>query len=288
MQTKSVFEDKKEIERLCVQNKLLYAYEAPVFRALFSEKKDYSVLDVGCNDGTKTVERFSSADIKKVIGLEYNSALASKAQESYGGEKFSFYCLDVESDDFVARLNDIMCKSAVKGFDVIYLSFVLMHLKDVKKLLELLHLFLNENGKILIVEANDAYSSLNDSSNRLLDDFLEILKKDRYSGNREIGANICDMLGESGYTDVKVWYDAIIAGEGEGEKKQAIFTTFFSYLPEDIAILLDAEPENKEYQSWNAWMSENYDALKSQIVSDDSKISMGVKILSADGGKNNA
>lgn len=100
MQRQLVFQEKKEMERLCVQNSLLSCCEAPVFAQIFSEHSDMGVLDIGCNDGTKTVERFSSEKVAKVIGLEYNAELAARAQQAYGDEKFLFYPFDVEASDF--------------------------------------------------------------------------------------------------------------------------------------------------------------------------------------------
>ena len=42
-----------------------------------------------------------------------------------------------------------------------------------------------EDGKILIIEADDSNSKLNGDGGGLLGDFLSILKKDKYAGNRE-------------------------------------------------------------------------------------------------------
>ena len=285
MQSQLVFQEKNEIKRLRVHNELLACYEAPVFAQIFSEGQDLAVLDIGCNDGQKTVERFSSESVSHVIGLEYNEKLAAKAQKTYGNEHFSFYPFDVETEDFSEYLRAIMAEKQIDGFDVIYLSFVLMHLSDVKGLLLDLYPFLKENGKLFIVEANDAASTLNNDVKGLLGEFLEMLKKDKYSGNRAVGATICEVLSDCGYRDICVWYDAVSATEGEKEKKKAIFTTFFSYLSEDILLLLDAEPDNEEYRSWSAWLAENYEPLKRLILKEKSVISMGMKILICTKGK---
>ena len=150
MQAQLVFGEKKEIKRLRVQNDLLSCYEDSVFEQIFSGKNDIAVLDIGCNDGIKTVERFSSDSVKTVIGLEYNSALATKAQKTFGNEKFSFYHCDVEADGFSEKLRGLMKERELQCFDVIYLSFVLMHLSDVMKLLYTLRSFLKEDGKLMI------------------------------------------------------------------------------------------------------------------------------------------
>lgn len=285
MQSQLVFGEKNEIKRLRVQNSLLSAYEDPIFAQIFSEGRNLSVLDIGCNDGKKTIERFSSESVSHVIGLEYNEKLAAKAQKIYGNEHFSFYPFDVEAECFSERLRIIMAEKQIDGFDVIYLSFVLMHLNDVKRLLLTLRPFLKKNGKLFIIEANDTASTLSNDEKGLLGEFLKILKKDRYSGNREVGANICEQLSDCGYEDICVWHDAVSATEGEKEKKKAIFTTFFTYLSEDILLLLDAEPNNEEYRSWSAWHDLNYKTLKHLILQEKSVISMGMKILTCTKGK---
>lgn len=279
MQSQLVFQEKKEMNRLRVQNNLLSCCEAPVFAQLFSEKQELCVLDIGCNDGAKTAERFSPDAVSRVIGLEYNEELALKAQELYGNQRFSFYAFNVEAQDFSDRIRAIMEEKQIDGFDVIYLSFVLMHLSDVNKLLVALRPFLKADGRLFIIEANDSASVLANDENGLLDEFLEILRKDKYSGNREIGAVICEKLAVCGYKDIRVWCDSVSAENGETEKKQAIFTTFFTYLSEDVLLLLDAEPENEEYRSWSAWLDRNYKTLRHLILQKESGISMGIKIV---------
>jgi hypothetical protein len=69
VESQLVFQDKKEIKRLRVQNSLLACYEAPILAQIFAEGQNLAVLDVGCNDGCKTLERFTSDSVSPVIGL---------------------------------------------------------------------------------------------------------------------------------------------------------------------------------------------------------------------------
>jgi SAM-dependent methyltransferase len=285
VQSQFVFQEENEIKRLRVQNELLSCYEAPVLAQIFAEGQNLAVLDIGCNNGSKTLERFNSDSVSRVIGLEYNEELASKAQEAYGDGKFSFYRFDVESENFAKRVRSIMNENQIDGFDVIYLSFVLMHLSDVKRLLLNLRPFLKEEGRVFIIEANDAASTLSGDQDGLLGEFLTILKKDPYSGNREVGATVCETLLDCGYENMHVWHDAVSAAEGEKEKKKAIFTTFFTYLREDVSLLLEAEPDNEVYKSWAAWLDSHYETLKRLILRKKSVISMGMKILTCTKGR---
>lgn len=280
MKNQLIFEEQNERNRLKVQNRLLSPYEKNIFEHIFSDRQELAVLDIGCNDGTKTVERFASDAVAKVIGLEYNDSLVVKAQSDYGNGKFSFYSSDVESDNFSVQLKELMSENHVDGFDVIYLSFVLMHLQDIKKLLVELKAFLKPEGQLVIIEADDDVSVLTPDGKGLLAGFLDILKKDKYSGNREVGSRLNALLAESGYGNVTVWSDCVSAKPEEWEKKRDIFTTFFSYLPEDVALLLKAEPDCEEYKAWAKWLDENYRELEQLIVKEESSVSMGVKMVS--------
>ncbi len=281
MESKLVFQDETEMKRLSVQNTLLSSYEEPILDALIKGKQDVTVLDVGCNDGRKTVKRFSSPLVARVIGLEYNEELSRKAQKKYGDGRFTFLHLDVERNDFALILEELLKEKNVEQFDIIYLSFLLMHLKDARKFLTSLRPFLKKEGKLFIIEADDSSSLLQGDKNNLLKEFLEILSKDKYSGNREMGKNITSTLLECGYHEIKVWHTAISAGKGEIEKKEMIFTTFFSYLSEDVKILLDSEPENDDYKAWDMWLKNNFNTLKELVLMDESEITMGMKILTA-------
>ncbi len=280
MVSQLVFQDKKEIERLKSQCNLFLEYETPVIDDVLKSKEGkVSVLDVGCNEGDKTVSLFSADSVEKVIGLEYNKDLAEKAQSKFGDDRFSFYSLDVESDDFLSRIGDIMKRENVEAFDVIYLSVVLLHLKDPDALLLKLKPLLKDDGTLVIVEGDDSSSFLVPDEEGLLKGFLEILNKDKYSGNRTLGKTIEKRLVKSGYIIISLPVNAIAAGLGEREKKKVIYTVFFSYLKEDVAILLKEEKDNEEYKAWAKWLRENSSKLEKIIKSDDSYINMGMKIL---------
>jgi len=285
MQSQLVFQEEKEMQRLGVQNQLLRECETGIFAQIFRGKSGLAVLDIGSNDGAKTVERFSDPAVKTVIGIEYNASLALQAQEIYGGEKFAFYSLDAEKADFSANLRARMAERGIEGFDVIYLSFILMHMRDAQALLRVLRPLLKRDGQLVIIEANDASSTLTGDEEGLLKEFLSILDRDRYSGNRKTGANLPAFLKAAGYGEITVWCDAIRALPGETERKKAVFTTFFSYLPEDVALLLEAEPDNGEYKKWAGWLAKNYRKLENGILRADTEIKMGMQVISCTKGE---
>ena len=282
---KNVFGDENEIERLYVQNMLLSSYEAPMFQSLFEGKKGLKVLDIGCNDGNKTVQTFRHNAVERVVGLEYNEAEVKKARSVYGSERYSFHCCDVESDGFEDELKTIMAENGIKSFDIIYMSFVLMHLSSPEGLLRTVMPFLSDDGSLVITEADDSSSELTPDSEGLLKDFLAILKKDIYSGNRQLGGVLCNMLTECGWSDIRVWCDGIGTDRGGAEQRSFMFRTFFSYLPEDVKLLCEQYPNSEEYRQWSEWLDSNYSRLRKLIESHDSQLTMGMKILTCGKGK---
>lgn len=279
MENLAVFSEAKELERLQTQRELMRTCEEPVFRDLFAGRSGLSVLDVGCNDGEKTVRWFADPAVKRVLGLEYNAVLARQAHETHGGEVFSFYPCDVEAEDFPETFAATLHREGIEGFDVMYLSFVLSHLQSPEKLLRRLREKLNPGGVIVAVETDDGKSFLKPEGGALLKEFLEHLTADPYAGDRSCGSRLPQLLRAAGFSDVTLRCGAISAGPGEQEKKTHIFDMFFSYLPEDLRILRADAPEDARFAAAERWLAENFETLKGRILAEETHISMGMSVV---------
>lgn len=271
MQGQNIFGNEKEIKRLEVQNRLFSELEKPLISGLFSGKSGLSVLDIGCNNGAKAFRLFENDMFSRVIGIDCNEKLIEKADKAYGSRKFSFYKADIESPEFAEDFN-------IQQFDIIYISFVLMHLRDPEALLVRLKSLLKPDGVLIVTEGNDGIYDISPGGAELLRGALEILKKDKYAGNRETGKTLPDILSKCGYSDTETLCEYISAKADETEKKEDIFTTFFSYLPDDVELLLAEDPENAEYIAFSDWLRENYESLRRVITDNKTEIKMGLKI----------
>ena len=279
-----IFDEKQELERLNVQNRLFKPYEQPVYDRVLAQYKHPILLDIGSNDGNKTVDRFSSGMPGRVIGLEYHDHLARQAQAAYGDGVFSFHQCDVEAPDFPERLSALMEREGVAGFDLIHLSFVLMHLKDPGGLLRTLRRFLAPGGRLILMEALDGGSRLSPDPVQRFRAFLDILSLDPLAGDRACGEKAPALLERCGYRDVTVEDISICAGAEDVAKKRALFDIFFSYLPEDIRLLQRGEPDNVRYASCGAWLAQHYDTLQNAVLSRDSELSIGIRAITCLGG----
>ena len=275
----NIFADEREQLRLATQNRLMHECETPIFREIFAGKQGLNVLDVGSNNGEKTVRWFSDPAVGRVLGLEFSEPLALQAQAAYGDGRFRFCQSDADAEDFAKRLDALMAEQGIDAFDVVYLSFVLSHLRAPRRLLAHLRTRMRPGGTLVAVETNDPASFLTPDGG-LLPEFLSMLSLDPYAGARSLGARLPGMLADSGFRAPVLRCAAIEAGPGEAEKKEMIFEMFFSYLPGDAALLRQIEPDDPRFARWEAWLDRNYAALRRSILAPESRISMGMSVVS--------
>ncbi|MCD8346830.1 MAG: methyltransferase domain-containing protein [Lachnospiraceae bacterium] len=273
-----IFMNRKERERLKIQERLFAPYDKPVYEKLL-ERPGMTVLDLGSNDGTKVKERFSHIHVAKLIGLESQENLTCLARQNCPGDRFSFYTCDVEDEEFESCLHRYMADEAVRGFDLIHLSFVLMHLKQPERLLEQLQHFLLPQGKLLIVDVDDSQSRVFPDPNGLFERFKQILRADPFSGNRLCGTRIPDILKQIGYSDIVQERDVLRADHTDLAVKEDMFEIFCSYLAEDLVLLISREPENQEYIAAQRWLEQNYEKMHMIIVSQESEFALGFPVI---------
>ena len=279
----NVFSDETELRRLKVQGRLLREYEQPVCQQVLGNRKGLTLLDVGCNDGRKTTDRFSEEHFSKVVGIDCLELLIEQAKVKYGNDAYVFHACNVATPDFSEKIKLIMQAEKIVAFDVIYCSFLLMHLKHPLEVLGKLKSLLAPEGCLIVIEPDDTESFLKPDPEGLFSQFLKVLAADPYAGKRNSGKELAELLQESGYSDIKLQCSEIGATGSEISKKEDIFTTFCSYLPEDLVILKKREPEHPVYVAGWEWVEKNFEKLHRQMVSEESWVSMGVKIYTCGG-----
>lgn len=273
----NVFLDEVELKRLMIQGRLLSEYEQPIYQKVIDGRKGLTLLDVGCNNGWKTKERFFDKNFKKIIGIDCLDQLVDQARERFGNDVLSFYACDVATEDFTEKLQQIMQKENIHAFDIIHCSFMLMHTKEQEDILKRLKTFLAPGGKLIAIEPDDSTSYMNPDPDGIYKEFLQVLSADPYAGKRNMGAELPGLFLNSGYTDIQLECSEIASSGNEITKKEHIFDTFCAYLLEDL-ILLRKDAEGNSYQTEWEWVQKNLDKLRQLMTGEASTVSMGVKI----------
>lgn len=274
----AVFSASDEQERLIIQNKVLREYEIPVYERAIAGREGLSLLDVGCNNGFKTADRFSNRGFSKIIGIDRLEDVVELARENYGDAVFSFHCCNISAPDFSEKLRHIMEEEGIASFDIINCSCVLMHLPDPAGSLSILREFLSPEGRLIVIEPDDTSSQLRPDPEGLFREFLDILDMDPYAGNRTFAHSLESLFRQSGFEHVSLDCSGILAGREEKQKKADVFTAFCTYLPEDIALLLGEHPTESRYHAWQKWLDSSYEKLRQLMLSDLCEIFIGVRI----------
>ena len=283
MDKQTVFSNGVELGRLNTQNRIMLGYESPIFRELLSGKTGLTVLDVGSNDGEKTVRWFSDPAVSRVLGLEYNETLAQQAQQTYGGEVFCFYPCDVEAEDFLPRIEDILRREDIAGFDLVYTSFLLSHLKAPDVLLRRLRRFLKPGGVLVVVDSDDSTCALEPEGGELYREYVAFFSDDPYCGNRALGPQLPELLRACGYCDPVKRGGPIVAGPEAPELRQYIYDTY-ALLEEDLPLLRANYPDQALYDRMERWLAKNLAEMKRCFTADNACVSMGITIVTCTAG----
>lgn len=271
-------QQEEEIERLNIQENLFSDYEKPAYQKVFSKPRHF-VLDIGSNDGKKTIKRFCDTDAEKIIGIDFDEELIKQAQTNCSDSRFSFVCCNVEDENFLSNILKLMKEENIPAFDVINFSFVLMHIKDTASLLAKLKPLLSDDGVLMLIDTNDDISNIDPDEGDYFKTFKQLLSKDPYAGNRNCGAKLPDILTKCGYKNISLEKENLVASPSETLKKEAMFTCYCSFLSGDIEILLKEDPTNTTYLDCKKWLKENYDKLSKNCLSNSCKFTLGVPVI---------
>lgn len=281
MDFSDVFQSEQEKSRLGLQIRLLEDCERPVFEGLFSGRTGLRVLDIGCSSGEKTEKVFSHPAVSRVIGLERNREAAEQAQRRCGGERFSFYCCDMNNADFSRKLDSIMAEHGISGFDLIYFSFSLIYMSDPEGLLRDLRGRLAPGGSVMILEVDDNRTTISPDEGKLIPAYVEMMIRNPFTGDRGLCRRLPPLLERCGYTDVRQFGEDIAAGPGEAEKKQCLAEMLFSFIPGDVEILRQQHPDEPLYEQWSEWVDAHFAQLWESAVSERATVSMHPVIVTA-------
>ena len=129
---------------ICTNDKLLEKYE---IKFLTSEiKKNSTVLDIGCGDGTLLKSLHKSKNIKGV-GIDFSNSLINLAKKN--SKNLDFKCLDM------LKINSLKIK--LINFDYIISKRAVQNLtswKNQKYFINQLHYFCNKKTKIILIESS--------------------------------------------------------------------------------------------------------------------------------------
>ena len=216
--------NKTEKERLLKQARLL---ERHISKTMEEFSSVCSILDIGCADGSGVMLKLHNNEYKNFCGIDINPVEIDKANSTFGDDKHTFINCDVMKDSFSERMTQYMREKDITGFDLVMVSYVLLHIEDPLKMLEKLKSVMNPNAAIIIQEHDDG-ASLVYPQDVYFDNVFTLWKNARDSGDRYTARKIPILLKEAGFSNITIKESSFSSVDFHEEYKEALWDFFFN------------------------------------------------------------
>lgn len=276
-------EDEKEQRRLIKQRNLSKKLEQSTWDKIMQMEGKFRILDVGCHNGDLIMERIGKSErVEKLVGLEWKEKLVEAANDNYRIEnKIEFFCQDITAPDFEGRLTDISKKMDIEKFNVIHVSMVLLHIADPLHLLNVLKKFLAKDGRILIKDIDDGFNVAYPDPGGRFAKATAICADSEFSGLRENGRRVHQLLSNVGFTDLCLENCGIRTTGMDVEEREDLFDCYFGFIIDDMRLMSEKYPDKTKYKENFEWFSREYDDMRHEFIRSDFFFFWGMVMFSA-------
>lgn len=252
----------KAQERLSVQQQIMKPYNDKIFDCLLQGKNNIEVLDVGSNNGnTIMLSSVPKHDVKHIIGLECNEKMYVASQKYVGVSPYRPYQVDVEAEEFTNQLKDICVANNIEGFDLIFVSFLLLHLKKPGILIRRLKKFLKPDGHIFIRDVDDLQIVSYPDPSHIVKTFKDIDAKLAHTGYRRMGRELYTHLKQSEYRNIEIIGEDVSTIGRDYDERMDLMDMNFSYIKENIVDMITPGKPSK-FDGYLTWVEDHYDDLE--------------------------
>lgn len=224
------------------------------------------VVDLGCSNGLVTYDRFKDIEkVSKVIGFDYNEQDIEEANHRGYGDKFSFFTLDLESEDVVEQILSVIHQFGFEKIDIVFSALTLLHLKDPERLLLRLFDCFSFDGKI-IVRGSDDGLKLCYPKNELMQEIIQRYAKFITTTDRFNGRKLFSQLQDCGYFDVHMLYTVCDTSRMNRAERLNYFHVGFNYRKNRIKALAEKNPDSLMLKEEYEWFCKALTELEKEFV----------------------
>lgn len=276
-------DNKEEIRRLEVQQKLLRNFDKDVYDKLLAGKSNMNVLDLGSNDGSMLYDRLGTRDcISKIIATELEPDTVARANRRFEGSNIYFYQMDVEANDFVERIQQIMDEHQIDKFDLVNISMLLLHVENPHLLVWKLRRVMKKGAVLFIRDIDDGFNVAYPDPQGDFRRTISICSRNEDSGFRESGREIFTILQDAKFNNIKLEKLGMSTVGMDLDEREAFFDVYFSFILADTLLMMQRYPENEDYKKDYQWLSSQYDELEEAFYQDNFFFNIGFMIYTAE------
>lgn len=222
-----------EVSRLSIQGSRTAEFDRQLFSAALEGRPAKRAvlygLDIGCADGTVTVDRFDNLAFSRVLGVDRNATVIAAAQSRHDESRFAFSCLDVEGVSADADIREFMRDWEVPGFDVVFAALSLHHFANPIKVLHMARHLLNPGGTVIVRSADDGVKIAYPDPEDRLSNLVDATMRQPSVSDRHHGRKIYYQMYQAGFRDISITVQTTHTDGMSANARYALFLESFAY-----------------------------------------------------------
>lgn len=216
----------------------------------------FFILDIAGNDGGLVMQRIDDITDKKIvcIGIDIDLNAVERANSKYGNTgKYFSYCLDCVSENFEEAMTSIMNKHNIPSFDFVVCSFALLHIDDPFHCLTNVRKLMRKGGYIFVRDMDDGLSISFPDPKRLVETFENFSTKLSFTGKRDTGRSIPNMLTRASFRDIQVITEEINTLNKDADYLDMLFNVNFRFILVGLEQSYEANRDDKKAADNYKW-----------------------------------
>ncbi len=267
--------DEIESIRLKKQTKLLRKFDAEIYEKYFSAYSNPDILDLGSGNADFIFDRMGeNYSFHSLVCVERDVDRIAEGKSKYNYNNVHFVELNIEHDNFEAKLEAQLNNIEIEKFDIINISMLLLHLKNPKRLFKCIRKILKDEGVIIIKDIDDglnlAYPDSGDFAR-----VYSICDSNEPSGNRYTGRQIYTDLYDSGFRKIQLEKQGFNTIGMSYDERELFFDVYFKFILDDARWMAETYPNRKDIVSNYEWYRDNYEKIAENFLEDRFIFSLG-------------
>jgi len=242
----------EEVKRLSIQGSRTAHFDHQLFADALEGRPANDArlygLDIGCADGTVTVDRFDNPVFSRVLGVDNNEAAIAAAKSKHGGDRFKFACLDMEGVSADADLRECMREQELPGFDIVFAALSLHHLANPIKVLRLARYLMHPGGTVIVRSADDGVKIAYPDPADRLGTLIDATMRQPGVSDRQHGRKIYHQLYRAGFRDISISIQTTHTDGMSAIDRHALFLESFAYRRNYLLQAVKNFPDDKRLQ----------------------------------------